>query len=120
MPDNPILNPSALEALRSISPEGDSSFLNELIDIYLTDTPKQLVLLEGALAKQDTATVIRASHSIKGSSGNFGATRLAQLAQEIESHGKTNNLAAAAALVGDLKSQYVLVADALNQLARGT
>ena len=120
MPDSPILNPSAIEALRSISPEGDSSFLIELIDIYLTDTPKQLALLEDALAKQDSATVIRASHSIKGSSGNFGATRFAQLAQEIESHGKTNNLAAAAALLDELKSHYVLVAAALNRIARGT
>ena len=120
MPDSPILDPSALEALRSISPEGDNSFLKELIDIYLTDTPKQLAALEEALAKQEAATVIRSSHSIKGSSGNFGATRLAKIAQEIESHGKANNLPAAAALLGEFKSQYALVAAALGQLAKGT
>ena len=120
MSDRPLLDPSALEALRSISPEGDNTFLNELIDIYLTDTPKQLAALEEALARQEAAAVIRSSHSIKGSSGNFGATRLAQVAQEIESHGKAGNLPAAAALLGELKNQYALVAGARGQLAQGT
>lgn len=112
-----ILNPEAIQALRELGPDGDSAFLRELIDIYLTDTPKQLIQLEEALARQDATIVVRAAHTIKGSSGNFGAEDFASLAKQIESAGKANNLAAAAALMPEFKRRFDQVAVALKALA---
>ena len=116
----PILKPEAIEALRSLSPDGDVSFLRELIDIFLTDTPKQLGKLESALAAQNSDAVTRAAHTIKGSSGNFGATHFAQIAQQIENLGKANDLAAASVLLVDLKHHYALVVGELKRLAGGS
>jgi HPt (histidine-containing phosphotransfer) domain-containing protein len=112
----PIINPDAIQALRELSPDGDGAFLQELIAIYLTDTPKQLALLEEALARQDAIVVTRAAHTIKGSSGNFGADDFATLARQIETEGKANNLAAAAALVPEFKRRFDQVAAALKEL----
>ena len=112
-----ILNPDAIRALRDLSPAGDSKFLRELISIYLEDTPKQLIKLEKAIASQDAGQVVHAAHTIKGSSGNFGATAFARLAQEMEAHGKSNNLAAAASALPELKHGFAQVASALKQLA---
>jgi HPt (histidine-containing phosphotransfer) domain-containing protein len=120
MPDNPILNSHAIQALRDLSPEGGEEFLRELITIFLDDTPKQLAELEGALASQDAAKVTRAAHTIKGSSGNFGATEFARIACTIEMHGKANDLAAAAAGLPAFKAEFARVAGALKQLAGGT
>ncbi len=120
MSNNEILDPQAIEALRGLSPEPDSAFLHELIAIYLEDTPKQLAELQEALTKQDAARVTRAAHTIKGSSGNFGAVVFARLAQEIEAQGKANNLTAAAAGLGGLKVHFALVVDALKRIDRGT
>jgi HPt (histidine-containing phosphotransfer) domain-containing protein len=117
MPPTPILNPEAIQALRELSPDGDSEFLRELITIYLADTPKQVTQLEEALARQDTTLVVRSAHTIKGSSGNFGAVEFARLAQQIEAHGKANNLAAAAAALPEFKARYAEVVAALQQLA---
>ena len=117
MTTNPTLNPDAIQALRELSPEGDSEFLRELIAIYIADTPKQLAQLEEALSKQDAALVIRAAHSIKGSSGNFGAQEFARLAQEMESQAKANNLAAVSAALPELKLRFARVVEALQQLA---
>ena len=120
MADNPILNPHAIQALRDLSPEGGTEFLCELITIFLADTPKQLAELEGALAGQDATKVIRAAHTIKGSSGNFGAAEFARLAYVIEMHGKANDLAAATAALPGFKAEFDRVAAALKQLAGGT
>ncbi len=117
MTTEPTLNPDAIQALRDLSPEGDSEFLRELIAIYLADTPKQLAQLEEALARQDAALAVRAAHSIKGSSGNFGAQEFARLAQEMEGHAKAGNLAAASAALPEFKLGFARVAAALNQLA---
>jgi len=110
------LNPEAIQALRDLSPDGDAEFLRELIDIYLADTPKQLAQLEEALAKNDAVLATRAAHSIKGSSGNFGAQEFARLAQEIEGHAKANNLAAVTAALPGFKLGFAQVAEALKQL----
>lgn len=117
MSSAPILDPDAIRALRDLSPEGDSEFLRELISIYLEDTPKQLIKLEQAVASQDAGQVVHAAHTIKGSSGNFGAKAFAKLAQEIELHGKSKNLATVAAALPELKNAYGQVAAALKQLA---
>lgn len=117
MTANPTLNPEAIQALRDLSPEGDSEFLRELIAIYLADTPKQLTQLAEALARQDAIQVIQAAHSIKGSSGNFGAEQFARLAQEMENHAKANNLAAARAALPEFNLRFAQVTAALQQLA---
>lgn len=117
MSSAPILNPDAIQALRELSPEGDSEFLRELIAIYLSDTPKQMTKLEEAITRQDGDSVVRAAHTIKGSSGNFGAVGFARLAHEMEAHGKSNNLAAAAAALPEFKNSYAAVVAALKQLA---
>lgn len=117
MSNPPILNPDAVQALRDLSPEGDSEFLRELVSIYLEDTPKQLSKLEQAITNQDAGQVVHAAHTIKGSSGNFGAAGFAKLAQEMEAHGKSNNLTAAAAALPEFKNAFAQVVAALKQLA---
>jgi HPt (histidine-containing phosphotransfer) domain-containing protein len=119
MSTHPLFNPNAIQALRELSPQGDSEFLRELIGIYLEDTPKQMTKLEEAISRHDADLVVRAAHTIKGSSGNFGATDFARLAQEMETCGKSGNLAAAAAALPKFKSSYAQVAAGLQQLAAG-
>ena len=119
MPDPQTLDPSAIESLRSLSPD-DGAFLRELVEIYLQDTPVRLAEVEAALAKNDASTLMRAAHTIKGSSSNFGATKLALLSHEIELHGKSGNCSAATPILPGLKAEYALVAQALKQIINGT
>ena len=119
MSPSPVLDPAAIEGLRALSPD-EPGFLRELIEIYLKDTPLRLAELESALAKGDAAIVVRAAHTIKGSSGNFGASALAKLAQEIESQGKAGNLPAAAVALPAFKAEFARVNTALTAIASGT
>lgn len=119
MPDEPVLDLEAIKALRELSPDADGAFLRELIEIFLQDTPNRLAEIDTSLGKNDAPTLTRAAHSIKGSSSNFGARRLAKTAHEMELLGKAGDLSAAAAMGGRLKSEYALVAQALTQIAQG-
>lgn len=114
-----IIEMQAIETLRSLSPDDGGTFLRELIEIYLQDTPQRLTELDQALAAGHAANVIRAAHSIKGSSGNFGACNFAKLAAGIEASGKSGDLAAAATATATLKADYARVADALARIAQG-
>lgn len=81
MPDTPLIDPAALESLRAL---GDESFLQEIIDIFLDDTPTRITELRTSLASGDQGTFARAAHSIKGSASNLGAEPLRAAAATLE------------------------------------
>lgn len=112
--DNTI-DRQVVENLRELNPD-DPNFLRELIDLFLEDFPARVAEIEQAIASQDAVLLTRAAHTIKGSSGNFGAARLARVAMEMEHQGKSSSFAAAAASLISLRAEFALVTTALRQL----
>jgi HPt (histidine-containing phosphotransfer) domain-containing protein len=79
-----VINLTVLEALKQFQQIGEPDFVTELIDLFLDDTEVQLESLRVAVSKNDMPEVLRLAHLVKGSSGNIGATGLAELCHEIE------------------------------------
>jgi two-component system sensor histidine kinase/response regulator len=79
-----VINLTVLEGLKKFQQTGEPDFVTELIDLFLSDTAVQLESLRGAVSKNDVAEVRRLAHLVKGSSGNIGATGLADLCHEME------------------------------------
>ncbi|MEY2880632.1 MAG: hypothetical protein RLZZ15_3012, partial [Verrucomicrobiota bacterium] len=46
MSDTPIIDPVAIENLRSLNPGDNDEFLREIVAIFLEDTPQRIVELE--------------------------------------------------------------------------
>lgn len=111
---NPPVDPQALAGLRELNPD-DPAFLRELVDVFLEDVPQRLAEIEKALAASDAALLTRAAHTIKGSGGNFGATDLSTIAQQLEQQGKAAAFADAAATLPALKTEFARVAAALRE-----
>lgn len=116
MPETPPYDPESLEQLRAINPDDGGEFLRELLGIFLTDTPKRIEEIQTSLAAGDAVTLTRAAHSIKGSSGNFGAATLSGLAQSIEQAGKSASLGEVATLLPTLRDEFDRVRTALEQV----
>jgi HPt (histidine-containing phosphotransfer) domain-containing protein len=109
------LDPKAIEELRSLNPE-DGSFLRDLIQIYLDDSPQRIVEIEQSLAKGDASRLTRAAHSLKGSSANFGATQLRAISERIENLGRQGALNKVPAQLPELKAEYERVKADLDAL----
>ena len=86
------LNRDSLEALKSLQSEGDNGFLKEMIDLFLADTPSRLADMDAALTIGHQQDFVRAVHSIKGASANFGADALHHLCAEIEQMGRAGRM----------------------------
>jgi len=56
---------------------------NSLINNFLTKSETQLLSLEQAIVKQDHETIHRIAHSLKGSTGTFGAIHLSELCHKL-------------------------------------
>ncbi|HET7535479.1 MAG TPA: Hpt domain-containing protein [Candidatus Didemnitutus sp.] len=116
MSELPILDPQAVENLRSISPD-DGTFLHGLVSIFLADTPKHITAMQLALTRNGAAELGRLAHQVKGSASNFGATRLIALCLELEQLGKASDLAAARTKLDALRAEFDQVRRALESLA---
>lgn len=116
MPDFPVIDPQAIENLRALNPGDHDEFLREITGIFLEDTPQRIAELDQSLKAGDVAKFTRAAHSIKGSSANLGALGLRSVAEKLEHQSRTNGLAAVAALVDAVKTEFARAQAELNKL----
>lgn len=64
--------------------EAIGSSTGKIITIYLEDVPSNIQSMRLALESKDYETIARLAHSLKSSSGNLGATQVAELSIELE------------------------------------
>ena len=115
-PTQPVIDPQAIEDLRALNPD-DPAFLRELIDLFVQDVPGRIAEIEQALASRDAVLLTRAAHTIKGSCSNFGATNLREISHAMEMQGKVSDFAGATTSLVTLRSDFALVAEALQKVA---
>lgn len=76
---NPMSEPSAcavdFEQIMQVT-EGDREFVQDLIDIYTEDAPRQFEALKAGLQANDLKSVEESAHKMKGSSSNMGFWKL--------------------------------------------
>ncbi len=90
--EHAVLNRDSLEALKSLQSEGDDGFLKEMIELFIADTPERFAEMDTALADAQQQDFVRAVHSIKGASSNFGADDLHNLCAEVETMGRAGKM----------------------------
>jgi HPt (histidine-containing phosphotransfer) domain-containing protein len=100
------LDQKALNELRELDPDGSSGLLANIIGAYLKDAPEQLRHISDALAAQDIAALVRHAHSLRSASQSLGASRVAQIAGEIESAGKNQAIGGCRLLQTILAAEY--------------
>ena len=112
-PDAAVLNRDSLEALKSLQSEGDDGFLKEMIELFLADTPERFADMDVALASGAQQDFVRAVHSIKGASANFGADDLHAMCAEVEQMGRAGQMGETDLKVQALRAEFERVRSAL-------
>ncbi len=69
--------------------DGDRALYNELVELYLQDTPLQLSLLETAITASNRNETERIAHSLKSASGTVGATTVSEYSRKLETAART-------------------------------
>jgi HPt (histidine-containing phosphotransfer) domain-containing protein len=84
----PVLDGEVLAGLTA-SVGGDRAFVVDLIETYLADGEAQMQAIDEALHANDSAALVRPAHTLKSSSATLGAMRIADVARELESNGRS-------------------------------
>jgi len=92
-----------------------ADFVAELVGTFQEEAPAMIAELRGALAAGNAEAFRRTAHSLKSNSHTFGATRLGELARDLELGG----LVPDAAPLDALEAEYRRAAAALEELCNG-
>jgi HPt (histidine-containing phosphotransfer) domain-containing protein len=63
--------------------EGDTELLQEIVELFLDDSPRQLAAVQAAAAAGDAQALMRVAHTLKGAASNFGAAAVVTAALEL-------------------------------------
>jgi HPt (histidine-containing phosphotransfer) domain-containing protein len=78
-----MVDDGVLRELRA-SVQGDSGFVRELVEAYVTDSATLVDAIEAAVAAGDADALVRPAHTLKSSSATLGATTVAATARSLE------------------------------------
>ena len=104
-----------MAVFKELQEAAGAEFVAELVDTFFEEAPTMLAELRDAQATGLADVFRRAAHSLKSNSNTFGATRLGEMARDLELGG----LVADTAPLEALEAEYRLVAAALTGLAHG-
>jgi DNA-binding response OmpR family regulator len=106
----PLFDRNALEALLM----HDETMVQEIIDTFLDDMPRQLQRLKEAIEKETLQEVQARAHAIKGAAGNVRGLAMSAIALEIEQAAKDRKMTVIPGLMTELEHQFALLEKQMN------
>jgi two-component system, sensor histidine kinase len=107
------LDAEALDNIRVLQKPGSPNLLEKLIARYYEDTPRLIAQIQEALRQGDAPAVERATHQLKSSRANLGASRFADDCKNLEMLARSKSLQGAEPLLAALQIEYRRVCEAL-------
>jgi len=95
---------------------GKKDILTKVLDVFLQNVNKQIVMLHTAISEKDAETLKREAHTIKGGAANLTAQKLSELAYDLELIGKSENLENAGSTLDSFEKEFRRLEDYLNGL----
>ncbi|MDZ8225730.1 MAG: PAS domain S-box protein [Nostoc sp. ChiVER01] len=108
------LDAKILQSLQNML-RGDRVAFVELIECYLTETPRLVRDISTSITTQDAQTLFNTAHQLKSSSASIGAIALSQLCKVLEAQGYSSKLENSLELISQLYQEYEQVKAALEQ-----
>jgi signal transduction histidine kinase/CheY-like chemotaxis protein/HPt (histidine-containing phosphotransfer) domain-containing protein len=106
-----VLDRSRLDELMAL----DASLLPRLIELFGQDTERKLRELHAAASKQDASEMMQQAHALKGLAANLGATRLVDLAVQLETALQKRDLSGVAELISLVETTVTATLKALDE-----
>jgi HPt (histidine-containing phosphotransfer) domain-containing protein len=94
---------------------GDEGLLNEMVQLFLVESPKLVAQMQQALAHNDPRLLEMAAHCLKGELRYLVVPEASEAADKLEAAGRTGEITAAADLLVDLRSRLAALWTAVSE-----
>ncbi len=110
----PIIKEAALDTIRSLDPNCGNELLNRIIALYLSNSSTQIQSLEEAWVNGEIDGIRSVSHTLKSSSNQVGAHRLAEQCCQVEIEARNHRYDASFKALASIKQEFSNVHAALS------
>ena len=93
--------------------QGDNEMLQDIVELFFTETPALLSALREAIARGDGQALTRAAHSLQGTVSSFGAPAACAAALRLEALGRSGDVTQAESASAELEREIDRLAQAL-------
>lgn len=108
------LDPEIVAGLRELEEKRGADRISTLITVFLRDAESHLERLRLAVSQKDGRTVAERAHTLTGSIGSLGATRMAGLCAHLEAMGTQGLLGEARMALDAIEDEFGKVRSALE------
>lgn len=105
---------SVLDGLSELQQEGGENLVKKVLQAYLESSRELATKLHAAIDSADAEGIVATAHTLKSSSANVGALRLADLCKTLETAGREGDLSVAPGLRQQVQREYEQVIEALR------
>lgn len=109
------LDPDSLDEIRDLDPDGSAGVVAEIATTFIETSTQLVADLRKAAAAGNADDAMRASHTLKSSSGFLGAKAFAEVCREIELLTRTGNVAGAQPLIDRIVADHPLLCAVLRR-----
>ena len=99
---------------------GDREFFEELVKLFIEDTPKHFESIKNAYKGKDVEKIQQIAHTIKGSAGNFGASSLQKVALSLEQTAQAGNLSRIGHLIDAVEMEFEILKKEIRKIKSGS
>ena len=111
-----VLQAAQVETLRELPGRKHPTLLQELIELFLEETPTRLVTLHSLTDRREQTGTAKLAHGLAGSSADLGGGRMRQAALEVEVAADLNDWAVMPDKLAALDLEWRRMQDALQKL----
>ncbi len=109
---------SVLDQLRELQEEGEPDFVQDMIDLYLSNSPSLIEAMQQAITQHKADGLKSAAHTLKGNSNSLGAKPMGVLCLKLEQMGRSGTVEGAEPLFADLRREFERVQQAFKSKER--
>jgi len=113
-----VLDLEALADLKSLEAVSDFS-LREVVELFFSDGPTRIEAIRRASDQRNGADLELEAHALKGSARDLGASKMADICQELEIRGESGSFDQVAELLAEVETEYARAKDALKEYLDG-
>ena len=113
--DMDVLDQRMLDNIRALQQDGAPDMLRKVIEIYFDSADQLVKELGEGVNNSDAEQIRKAAHTLKSSSANVGAVKLAAICKELELMARNNSLGNVKDSFGQIIPEYKRAVDALKK-----
>ena len=115
-PENNVLDATQLRQLRELPGRQRPTLLQEVVEVFLRETPAALATLRGLVEQRDSAGTVMLAHRLAGSCANLGGEPMRQTAHAVEHAAEAGDWAAMPEMLMSLDREWRRMQKALQNL----